>query len=124
MDRPNVHTQVVTRNVPMQTDDSSGPEPFAFLLRRWRRQVPIATLFWRDMILFGSIINIVAGAMGLLMLGLKAGLMLSLLVLFAPLPANIILLIAVWRAADIAGARQAVSYRSGAVLWFLAATVI
>lgn len=108
----------------MHTNNVQGRGPLAFLLRRWRRQVPLATVFWRDMIAIGSIINLVAGVTGLLMLGLKAGVAPSLLVLFAPIPYNILILIAVWRAADIADTRQAGAYRFGAVLWFLAATVI
>ena len=31
---------------------------FAFFARRWQRQVPLGTLFWRDVIVVGTLINI------------------------------------------------------------------
>ncbi len=43
-----------------------------FLTSRWQRQVPLGTLFWRDMVLAGSAINLAAAFAGLMALGLKA----------------------------------------------------
>lgn len=76
------------------------------------------------MLVIGSMINIIAFAAGLLMLGLKAGVAVSLTVLFAPIPCNILLLVVVWRAADLADARKAGAYRLGATLWFVAAAIV
>lgn len=108
----------------MQTDSATGRGPLAFLRRRWRRQIPLATLFWRDMIVVASIINIVAGAAGLILLGLKLGTAPSLAVLLAPVPYNIFLLASVWPTADLARPVTADAYRLGATLWFLAAVII
>ncbi len=108
----------------MQADSVTGRGPLAFLVRRWRRQVPLETLFWRDMIVIASLINVAAGAAGLVSLGLKAGVGLSVAVLLAPLPYNAFLLAAVWRTADRVGPQTASAYRLGATLWFLAATII
>ena len=108
----------------MKTESVTGRGLRGFLLRRWHRQVPLATLFWRDMVAVGSLVNVAAGIAGLLMLGLKAGLPASLAVLFAPLPLNALLLAAVWRAADAAPPRQASAYRLGATVWFVVAAVI
>lgn len=108
----------------MQTESVTGRGPRAFLSRRWNRRVPLATIFWRDMIVVASIVNVLAGALGLMLLGLKVGTVPSLVVLFAPLPYNAFLLASVWRTADLARPAIADAYRLGATLWFLAATII
>ena len=76
------------------------------------------------MIVVASIINIVAGAAGLILLGLKLGTAPSLAVLLAPVPYNIFLLASVWPTADLARPVTADAYRLGATLWFLAAVII
>ncbi len=110
--------------VSMNADSIPSRGPWGFLLRRWRRQVPLATLFWRDMIVIASIVNVAAGATALILLGLKAGAAASMIVFLAPLPYNAFLLAAVWRATDLADALRANAYRLGASLWFVAAAII
>lgn len=108
----------------MNADCITSRGPWPFLLRRWRRQVPLATLFWRDMIAIASIVNLAAAAAALILLGVKAGPTASLTVLLAPLPYNAFLLAAVWRATDLVDALRANAYRLGASLWFVAAAII
>jgi hypothetical protein len=98
--------------------------PFSFFSRRWRRQVPLGTLFWRDMIVVGSVINLAAAFVALMALGLKAGLMVTILIFHAPLPYNIFLVASVWRAADIADPKTASSARFGAAIWLAVATLL
>lgn len=95
-----------------------------FFVRRWRRQVPLATLFWRDMIVVGSLINLATTFAGLMALGFKAGVLTASLVFFSPLPYNIFLTAAVWRTADLADPRTAASYRFAAAAWLVLATII
>jgi len=91
-----------------------------FLTSRWQRQVPLGTLFWRDMVLAGSAINLAAAFAGLMALGLKAGLPVALLVFHLPLPYNIFIAAAVWRTADLMEPGAASSARAGAAIWLLA----
>ena len=49
--------------------DDVASVPFGFFSRRWRRQVPLGTLFWRDMVVVGSGINLVAAFVALMALG-------------------------------------------------------
>ena len=95
-----------------------------FLASRWQRQVPLALLFWRDMVVVGSAINLAAAFAGLMALGFKAGLATALLVFHLPLPYNIFIAGAVWRTADLAESKAASSARAGAVLWLLATLLI
>ncbi|HEV2900293.1 MAG TPA: hypothetical protein VGX71_21145 [Pseudaminobacter sp.] len=96
----------------------------SFFASRWRGEAPLDRLFWRDMVLFGSLLNVLATAAAILMLGLKAPLVVVLAVHFFPVPYNLFLFAAVWRTADAAGNARAAFFRSAALLWLVAATVI
>jgi hypothetical protein len=98
--------------------------PLSFFVRRWRRQVPLGLLFWRDMILVGSALNLAAAFAGLMALGFKADLLVAMLVFHVPLPYNFFIVGAIWRTADLADAAKASSSRFGAVLWLVAVTVL
>jgi hypothetical protein len=106
----------------MEVTRRSGP--FAFFVRRWGRRVPLGLLFWRDMIVIGSALNLAAAFAGLMALGFKADLLVAMLIFHAPLPYNFFIVGAIWRTADLADAAKASSARLGAVAWLVAATVI
>ena len=71
-----------------------------YFSRRWQGQVPVAILFWRDMLGVGTLINLAATALALAVIinDIHAGFALALH--FAPLPFNIFLLAALDRAPD------------------------
>jgi hypothetical protein len=89
----------------------------AFTLSRWRGQVPLETIFWRDMIMFGTAINAVTtlGAIGLLIADAPTAL--ALLVFFSPLPLNIFLFFSVWRSAGNADGPGGAFAKAGAAIW-------
>jgi len=97
---------------------------FAFFARRWRREVPLGLLFWRDMIVVGSAVNLVMAFAGIVALGFKADIVVAMLIYFLPLPYNFFLASAVWRTADLVDAAKANSARFGAALWLIAAAVV
>jgi hypothetical protein len=84
-----------------------------YFSRRWQGQVPAATLFWRDMLVVGTLINLTATALGLMMIvnGIHAGFAVAMH--FLPLPYNAFLLAALNRAPD----RKTV-FMAIAVGWF------
>ncbi|MBL8577137.1 MAG: hypothetical protein JNK47_07920 [Mesorhizobium sp.] len=98
--------------------------PFAFFTRRWQRQAPLGLVFWRDMVVIGSALNIVAAFLGLMALGFKAELPVALAVFHAPLPYNLFIFGAVWRTAELVDAAKASTARFGAILWLIAVTVL
>jgi hypothetical protein len=96
----------------------------SFFASRWRGDVPLDRLFWRDMVLVGSMINVLTAAAALLLLGMKAPLAAVLAVHFGLVPYNLFLFTAVWRTADSAGGAKASMAKTGALAWLIATTVI
>jgi len=98
--------------------------PFAFFTRRWQRQVPLGLLFWRDMLVIGSLLNLAAAFFGLMALGFKYELPVALAVFHAPLPYNLFIFGAVWRTAELVDTAKASTARFGAIVWLIAVTVL
>lgn len=71
-----------------------------YFARRWHGQVPLAVLLWRDMLGVGTVINLIATILALaaIIQGAHAGLAVALH--FAPMPYNLFLFTAIWRAPD------------------------
>jgi hypothetical protein len=91
---------------------------------RWNGKVPLDRLFWRDMMLVGTGLNIASSAAALVLLGLKMPLALVLAVHFSPVPYNIFLAMAVWRTAEkIVGAKASL-LMLGSALWLIVTVVI
>lgn len=63
----------------------------------WRARVPLRVLLWRHMFITGSLLNLLCslGALALLALGVEA--VWAVILHFATLPWNSLLLAAVWR---------------------------
>ena len=95
-----------------------------FFRTRWRGETPLDRLFWRDMLLVGTILNIASSALALILLGLKLPLWPVLAVHFLPVPYNIFLTIAVWRTAEKAGGFKAQLMMLGSALWLIATAVV
>lgn len=95
-----------------------------FFRTRWRGEVPLDRLFWRDMLIVGTILSIASSALALILLGLKLPLWLVLAVHFLPVPYNIFLTIAVWRAAEKSGGLKAQLMMLGSALWLIATVVV
>ncbi len=76
----------------------SGPSHF--LVSRWRRQVPQGVLFWRDLVLVGTLINVVFTMVALMIAASSKNVALAAAVHFAPLPYNLFLVASIWRLPD------------------------
>lgn len=96
----------------------------SFLARRWRGEAPLVTVFWRDMILYGSAINIAAGFTALMLIAAGFSTTTALCVLLAPLPWNLFLVLSVWRSGAHAPPADAMATRAGAAVWFAVALMI
>lgn len=94
-----------------------------FFRARWRGEALLDRLFWRDMLLVGTILNVASSALALVLLGLKLPLWLVLAVHFLPVPYNIFLIIAVWRTAEKSGGLKAQLMMLGSALWLIATVV-
>jgi hypothetical protein len=95
-----------------------------FFTARWRGLVAADRVFWVDMWLAGTGINLVTTFLSLVVLGLKFPLWASLAVFFAPVPWNVFLTVAVWRACETQRPRAGSFYKLGAIAWLVLATTI
>lgn len=95
-----------------------------FLAARWRGAVPVGRLFWVDIWLAGTALNLATTFLSLVVLGLKFPLWASLAVFFSPVPWNIFLVVSLWRACDVQRPPGAAAYRLGALSWLALATLI
>lgn len=90
-----------------------------WLRRRWRGQVPAATLWWRDMLVLGTALNLAAAFAALMAYALGAGMAWALLLHFSVLPWNTFLLLCLGRRPDRTTAQLAL-----ASAWFVAMVIV
>jgi hypothetical protein len=64
---------------------------------RWRGEARLRQLYWRDMMIVGSIINLFTGFMALMIAAQGGDLWVAAMVHFATLPYNVFLVLALWR---------------------------
>lgn len=93
--------------------------PALFFRRRWQGRIPLAVLLWRDMLWFGTLINVFASFLALAALALGAHGGLAVALHLAPIPYNSFLLAAVLRLE--AGNTFTTSV---AVAWFIVVMVL
>jgi hypothetical protein len=96
----------------------------AFFRSRWRGEAPLARVFWTDTIVRGTMINIAAALLGLFLFTWDAPTALAASVYFAPLPYNVFLLVALFRAAAAEGGPWASAARAAGAAWFVLVTLI
>ena len=75
-------------------------------------------MFWRDMLMVGTAINLTAGVSAILLLVYGMPTAICLLVFFSAVPWNLFLFLCVWRSAENATPSDALVAKIGAPLWF------
>lgn len=99
---------------------TSPAQRFAdFFAMRWRGDRALPRLFWFDMVLVGTAVNLVVGVIALALAANRAPPALSAAVFFSTLPYNLFLFGAVWR-----NAKESSYLRAGAAVWLVAATLL
>lgn len=87
--------------------------------RRWRGEVPLRTVFWRDMLGVGTAVNMLATFVALMVASQGASVWIAASIHFAPLPYNILLVATVGRASP--GNRLAII---ASLAWLAVMTVV
>lgn len=95
-----------------------------FFADRWHGAAPLERLFWTDMLIVATLINVAAALGAVVLLGLKLPGWLAVAAFLAPLPYNVFLVLAVWRATEQSPANTASAYRAGALIWLALALVL
>ncbi|HEU0201825.1 MAG TPA: hypothetical protein VFR86_15505 [Burkholderiaceae bacterium] len=103
----------------MPSDHTHEAERGGFFARRWRGEAPLPIVFWRDMIVVGTLINLVTGLAAFMLLAQAASVAPAIAVYFAPVPYNLFLCLAVWRAP-----RRSAFHAVVAGIWFVAMLVL
>jgi hypothetical protein len=103
--------------------DEDKREP-GFFAARLAGRVPLDRLFWTDMMIVGTLINVAAAYGAILMFGFKHPAWAAAAVYLAPLPYNVFLVLCVWRATERVHGPSASAYRLAALGWLAVATLI
>lgn len=96
---------------------AAGSPFLGYLRALWRGGVPLGRVFWTDMIAIGSLVNIGAAIVALVLFAADAPVWLGVGAYFAPLPYNLLLFTAVWRSAARAASAWSFAAQTMAVLW-------
>jgi hypothetical protein len=91
----------------------------SFLARRWRSEVPMHTLLWRDMLGVGTVVNMLFTFMALMAVSQGAPIWAAAAIHFAPMPYNLFVVAAVVRAVPRSQIAAAVS-----LVWLVLVTVV
>lgn len=97
----------------------TAPTNNGFWRRRWQGQVAWRTLFWRDMIAVGSVINLCTLFAALMLAAQGLPIAWAVAVHFAPLPYNAFLLASLWRTPG-----RPAAVKLGGCAWFAAMLVV
>lgn len=95
-----------------------------FFAARWHGDVPLSLLFWRDMVVVGTAINMLTTVAAIVVLAMGGSTAAALAVHLAALPYNLFLFLAVWRMAGKAAPSTAWLSQLGAAAWLLLAIAI
>jgi len=90
-----------------------------FVLRRWRGEVPLRTLLWRDLLGIGTAINLLATFTAFMAASQGAATWVAAAIHFAPLPVNVFLFAAVQRTQPRSGLASAL-----ALVWLAVMIVV
>lgn len=91
---------------------------------RWNGALPLATLFWRDMLVVGTIVNVASTLLAVLLLALDVPAPVAVAVHFSPVPWNIFLFASLWRATARLGPASALAWQAAGTAWLLVATIV
>ncbi|MEX0613416.1 MAG: hypothetical protein WD229_14965 [Pirellulales bacterium] len=96
----------------------------AHFRRLWLGLPSLSRIFWHDMLINGTAINLGALLVAFLMFAADVSVAAGVVVFLAPLPYNVLLVTAVWRSAMREGSEWSWPARLVAVAWLLLAVLI
>ena len=69
----------------------------SFFGKRWRGETSLSQLYWRDMLIIGSVLNLFTGFIALMIAAQGGELWVAVMVHFSTLPINVFLVLSLWR---------------------------
>jgi hypothetical protein len=95
-----------------------------YFRRLWRAELPLSRVFWQDMAVVGTLLNLAAMALAFVAVALGASTPIGIAIFMTPIPYSIFLVAAVWRRADRESTEWAWPARIGALAWLVIAFLI
>ncbi len=95
-----------------------------FFALRWSGRAPLNRLFFIDMLMVGTVANLVGVVAAILLMLFDAPPWLGALAYLSPLPYNIFIALAVLRTVETAAPQSPNLYRLGALIWLAAVVVV
>ena len=90
-----------------------------FFAPRWRSEVGLALVFWRDMLGVGTALNVLVSFMALMLTSQGLDARWAVALHFAPAPYNVFLFLVVWRSPQ-----RTALHRVVAVVWLVLMTIL
>jgi hypothetical protein len=90
----------------------------------WRGEFPLGRVFWTDMIVIGTVVNLLGTAFAMLLFVSGAPIALGVIVHFAPVPYNVVLFLSVWQSAAREASTWSFLAQAAAMLWLITAIVV
>ena len=107
------------------TDRVSFFSPVAAYVRSlWRGERPLARVFWTDMVVIGSLVNVLATVAAMLLFVSGAPIALGVVVHFAPVPYIILLFLAVWQSAARQPSVWSFPAQATALVWLVVVIMV
>jgi hypothetical protein len=96
------------------------------LQRLWAGEVTLADAFWRDALLYGSMLNLLATGLAFAVLASDGPALAATAIFFAPVPYNMLAVVGVWRSAARPDSPPQLANvaRIAVVAWAIAATLL
>jgi len=95
-----------------------------YVWRLWRGEFSLARVFWTDMLVVGTLVNVATLLITLLAFGVGAPAPLGVAIFLAPLPYNLLLFMGVWRSAARENSQWSWPAQTMAVMWLVAMLLI
>jgi hypothetical protein len=109
---------------PGASTGKAGRALMPYLARLWRGELPLNQVFFNDMLIAGTILNVVTLGLSLALFAAGVPRWVAGLVFFSPLPYNVFVFVGVWRSARIKPSHWSRMVRMVAVAWLAAMFLI
>jgi hypothetical protein len=96
----------------------------AYFRSLWRGEFPLARAFWTDMVIIGTVVNLIGSAAAMLLFVSGAPIALGVFVHFAPVPYNVLIFLAVWQAAAREVSAWSFIAQAAGLIWLIAVIVV
>jgi hypothetical protein len=95
----------------------------SYFRRLWRGDLPLARVFWTDMLVIGTLVNLGTLILAVLLFGMDAPLVYGVVLFLVHIPYSIVLFVGVCRSAARERSTWSMPAQAAAVVWLIAAMV-